>query len=212
MKTVGCLEPQTGEFRFYLQHAREFCFPVMTCAVIVNFLLKQRSNSPLPWKGGLSTAGAYSPLEILSFSKADAGQGFVHLLMQNVWSGRCRKGHCNWTCPGGRMEGRRAHGYHFHLSFSAPIFLFLCLLSACSDPSLALGHLLLRIKAKLPPVALAGRAVLPCHLLPARPVPMAEEFTQPAPARPQGDQSWCLKAARLGWGGDQRHPACSSTW
>ncbi|XP_016157068.1 PREDICTED: uncharacterized protein LOC101815666 [Ficedula albicollis] len=57
MKAVGCLEPQTGEFRFYLQHAREFCFPVTTCAVIVNFLLQQRSNSPLPWKGGLYTAG-----------------------------------------------------------------------------------------------------------------------------------------------------------
>ncbi|KAL2299329.1 hypothetical protein Nmel_013981 [Mimus melanotis] len=49
MKAVGLnsLEPQTGEFRFYLQHAREFCLPVMTCA---------RSNTPLPWKRGLSTA------------------------------------------------------------------------------------------------------------------------------------------------------------
>lgn len=144
MKAVGCLVPQTGEFRFYLQHAREFCFPVMTCAVIVNFLLHQRSNSPLPWKGGLSTAGVFcSPPEILSFSKAGAGQGFVHHLMQNIWSRTCRK----VTAAGPALEGgqgkRRIPAYHLPLSFPAPVFLFLCLLSACSDPSLALGHLLL---------------------------------------------------------------------
>lgn len=71
------------------------------------------------------------------------------------------------------MEGKRVPAYHLHLSSPAPVFL--CLLSARSDPSVALGHLLLPgIKAQLTPLALAGRAVLPCHLpcaLPARLVP-----------------------------------------
>lgn len=42
-------------------------------------------------------------------------------------------------------------------------------------------------------------------------VTMGEEFPQPASARPQGDESRCVKAARWGWGGDQRHAACSSS-
>lgn len=148
----------------------------------------------------------------------------VHLLMQNIRSGRCRKGHCSWTCPGGRMERRRVPAYHLHLSFP-----FSCSFASSQRaltpawpwvtsggrdqsqaPSPGPGS---RSSAALSPAASPVTCCQPGPCLPgSAAIRMGEEFTHPAPARPQGDQSWCLKAARWGWGGDQRHPACSSTW
>lgn len=55
--------------------------------------------------------------------------------------GRCRKGYHSWTCPAGRMEGRRVPCYLLHPLPSLPSSCFP--LPLPPPDSLTLGHLLL---------------------------------------------------------------------
>lgn len=48
MKLWALLNPRLGNSGFICSMPGNFCFPVTTCAVIVNFLLQHRSASLLP--------------------------------------------------------------------------------------------------------------------------------------------------------------------